>query len=132
MATKQCTAITKKGVRCTIQVNLRKTDEGYRCIHHDPKRAEQATAMRRKGGIKATSRARTTSDVPPAPETIDDVVTWSAWVAMSVATGKIDSKVAREVTNAIRQFQSGIEKRDLAREMQELRLQVKSLKKRSA
>ncbi len=132
MAIRQCTATTKKGQRCAIKVNLRKTPDGFRCIHHDPQRTEQVREMRRKGGIKATSRGRTTADVPSAPESIDDVVRWSAWVAVAVATGKIDSRVAREVTNAIRQFQSGIEKRDLQVEMNELRQQIKSMKKRSA
>ncbi len=130
---RRCEATTKSGDRCKLTSNVRNTAKGWLCIHHDSGRADEAKRMRQRGGIHATgnrSRVADPSKVPSQPQTLDDVVTWMSWTAVAVATGKVDSRVAREVTNAIRQFQSGIEKRDLERQVTELRKQVKELKKR--
>lgn len=68
--------------------------------------------------------------VPKAPKTLDDVVTYASWVADQTALGNLDPRAAREITNALRQFQSAIEKRDVERQVKELKTQLRGMKKR--
>lgn len=91
--------------------------------------------MRHRGqlGAEATRRAlkgRGTvkgDKAPPAPETMADAVTLSSWISRAVCTGEISPQVAREMSNAVREFRASFEKAALEREIGELRRKVAQL-----
>lgn len=127
-----CRARTASGRVCRIENNLR---DGL-CLWHDPQRAQQAKAARRKGGQGRVAQRNTdrktvdVADALDAPETLDDIAQWASWCAHSVAVGLIDARTAREISYALTTLRGTLEKRDLAKELRELRDAVDALKER--
>ena len=126
MAKKTCKGTTRDGARCKVDWNLR----GGFCLWHDPERRAEAKSVQSHGGKVAQIRRRMDArSVPPAPQTLDDVVAWTSYVARAVATKRMDPRVAQEITRALAQLRAAIEKRDLARELDTLREQVRIMKR---
>ena len=120
----QCTGTNRKtGEPCK---STRVNSEGL-CLSHDPSRAAARIESGRKGG---SATWKVPVGKPKAMTSLQDCIVWSSWVADQVACKRMDPRAAREIVNAIRQFQSGIEKRDLERQAAELKRQVKELKTR--
>ena len=90
--------------------------------------------MRRAGGRArgdAVRRARAACPerVPRAPSTLQDAVEWSSWAIRAVATGEIDPRVGHEIGYLVNAFKAAVEKRDLLRELEELRAQLDEARK---
>src|SRR2546422_8159216 len=89
---------------------------------------------RAKGGRARQRRApqavRTLAPdhAPPEPRSLDDAVALAAKVSRAVLVGEVDPATARECIRAVSEFRRSLEQRDLARELAELRRQVKALK----
>lgn len=129
-----CTATTLEGVRCKQSTSL--SPEGL-CIWHDSTRREEADAARERGREKNRKpdniRTASPEQLPGGrPETLDDVVRWASWVAWAAASGVIDARTARETSYALQTLRYGLEKRDLGREVAELRRQLKDLQSQRA
>lgn len=125
----QCTHIKDDGQRCGSKIV---TASGM-CIAHDPARRGMFEAITARGGeIKARNewerRAAAEDDAPAPPETLDDIVSWTSWLTRAVATGKLDHRIAREVTNALNSMRGSLEKRDVLAEIDRLKDQVASLR----
>jgi hypothetical protein len=99
------------------------------CIWHDPERKGRAHRMRVKAGKIGARRKWASATPPPPPQTLDDAVRYSSFVAHAVAIGDLDAKRGQVVTKAIEAFQRGLKERDLAKQVRELEAQVKTLKK---
>jgi hypothetical protein len=132
----RCTATKEDGIRCRVTVSL--CPDCGRCFWHCPHRAEQRRAAASKGGKaggpgkrwkKGRPHHARPDQAPPQPRTLDDCVRWSSWLAWAVSVGVIDSGTGRVAVQAIGQLVRSIEKRDLEREIDELRSQVKLLKR---
>lgn len=92
--------------------------------------------MRRAGAraqaeAKRRTKALLPEGVPRAPETLQDAVEWSSWAIRSVATGEIDPRVGHEIGYLVNAFKAAVEKRDLLRELEELRAQLDEARKGS-
>jgi len=131
----QCRHIREDGTRCGVTFGL---VEGL-CWHHDPGRAKDADAARRKG-LKAasqTSRRRrggTVKTVDPTdapggpPQTAEEARQWVAWATWAVATGQIDARTAREVGYNVRAFLTAHEKTEMEAAIEELRAHSKKIR----
>lgn len=93
-------------------------------------RAAGANATREATRARRTPAADQLRDVPPAPETLEDAVRYFAWITHSVAAGTLDARTGHEAAYALNGFKAAVEKRDLQREVEELRRTVEELKKR--
>ena len=117
---------TKAGRPCQVAMNL---GEKGLCVHHDPDRKQEALEMRRMGArASAASRTRTKvarGDVPRAPRTLSDAVSYASWAVDAVAMGELDARTAREIGNLLREFRSCLEKRSLEKEITALRTELK-------
>lgn len=124
-----CTATTLEGVRCKQSTSL--SPEGL-CIWHDSTRREEAQAARVKGGEgkrKTEIRTVSTDQLPgERPQSLDDVCLWASWSAWAVASGQIDARTSREVNYSLQTLRFGLEKRDLARKVDQLQADIDGLK----
>jgi hypothetical protein len=66
--------------------------------------------------------------VPGPLETMADCVRWAAWCAQAVATGALDPKTAREVTSAVRECRSSIDKAELEAQLRDAQSKLRQLK----
>jgi hypothetical protein len=128
-----CGAPTLGGGACRQIVGL---DKGSGlCPFHDPARADELTAMRRKGAARANAqREPQPNDVPPPrePKSLGDVIQWHSWTATALARGQIDKGVAGALTYCLQQLRGALVSRDLEHEVEELRATVATLKQRRA
>jgi hypothetical protein len=127
-----CKATTLAGDQCRQSTSL--NEQGL-CIWHDASRKAEADAARARGGEgnsrrKPDIRTVAAEDAPPTPETMDDAVAYAAWAVNAVATGAIDARTAREVNYGLTTFRMGLEKRDLLRQITELRAKLREYEKR--
>ncbi len=102
---------------------------------HDTSRAEERLRVTQAGGVASAvaKRDRKTADpddVPTAPRTLQDAVTWSSWAIHGVACGRIDARTAHEIGYLVNAFKAAVEKRDLERQIQELRAELAEAQKR--
>jgi hypothetical protein len=126
-----CKATTPEGAPCRQTTSV--SPETGLCIWHDEARREEANAARERGREKRRRpEARTvTPDVAPAtPRTLEDAVTYAAWAVTAVTTGVIDARTAREISTLLTTFRMGLEKRDLLRQITELRAKLTEYEKR--
>lgn len=65
---------------------------------------------------------------PPVPKTLNDAVKYLAWVVDMVVTGQLDARSAHEATGALKAFENAVAKRDLEREIAQLRAELKAAK----
>jgi hypothetical protein len=125
-----CIATKADGSPCRTKFGL--SAAGY-CLQHDPERADEARAMRSKGG-KAPRGPRPPASpvplvVPPAPKTFDDAVAYASWLTHAIASGALDPKQGREATQALNSFRTALDKRDIAKRYDALAAFVKRMKK---
>ncbi len=128
-----CGAAKVDGTPCRSYLNL--SPATGMCLMHDPERAEERQRVTASGG-RATGvakRARKTADpedVPSAPKTLQDAVTWSSWAMHAVACGRIDARTGHEIGYLVNAFKAAVEKRDLERQIHELRAELAAAQKR--
>lgn len=84
----------------------------------------QVAGGRRSAVAKREARAAQPTNVPPAPKTLEDAAKVSAWAIRAVGTGEIDPKVSREIQYGVAQFRGALEKRDLLRQIEQLRKEL--------
>lgn len=118
----QSGGIAKNGSPCAMNV----PDGTPLCPHHDPAMAEEMTRRRLKGNasrtlVATTAKAALVHGVPDAPQTLEDAVQWSSWAMHAVATGALDARVGHEIGYLVNAFKAAVEKRDLLREIAQLR-----------
>ena len=124
-----CGAPTLEGGTCRQIVGLEKASG--RCPFHDPERAAEATAMRRKGAQMANARERPDDMPPPAePKTLADVITWHSWITGAFARGQLDKAQCTGLAYNLQQLRAALVSRDLEREVEQLRATVKMLRER--
>jgi hypothetical protein len=125
-----CGASTLDGGTCRQIVGLDKAS-GL-CPFHDPERAEEVTAMRRKGAQVANARERQPDDTPPPaePKTLADVITWHSWITGAFARGQLNKAECTGLAYNLQQLRAALVSRDLEREVEELRATVKMLRER--
>jgi hypothetical protein len=106
------------------------------CVWHDPARAEEAAAMRARGfetlAAKAAEEAarEVGEDLPQRPATLDDVVRWQAWIVDTLARKMIEVNRAKALSEVLSAMRGSLEKRDLAKDVEDLREQMVQLKRR--
>lgn len=131
----RCPTVKADGEQCGQKMNLQ--PDGL-CLWHSPLAAETAQEARIRGGERCGEARRakrgevktvTPADAPPIPETLEDAVTYAAWAVHAVATGQIDARTAREVNYGLTTFRMGLEKRDLLRQIRELRAKLTEYEK---
>ncbi len=127
--------VNRTGEPCRSTLSL--SPENGLCRVHDPARAKEVLEMRRAGAraqveAKRRTKALLPEGVPPAPETLQDAVAWSSWAIRSVATGEIDPRVGHEIGYLVNAFKAAVEKRDLLRELEELRAQLDEARRSSS
>jgi hypothetical protein len=99
------------------------------CAFHDPDRAEHARAVRAAGSASGPKRPTRRAALPAGmplrpPKTLEDAVTWSAWAMHAVAAGTISERVGHEIGYLVNAFKAAVEKRDLQKQIDELRAQL--------
>ena len=124
--------LTKTGEPCAQGLNL--SPLNGLCLQHDPDRAVEALqvvqgAGRASGVSRREARHAAPEDVPPVAKTLEDAVEWAAWAMHATACGRIDDSVGRTISTLVNSFKSAVEKRDLLREIENLRAQVDTLRK---
>ena len=125
--------IKTDGMPCGSKLNL--SPENGRCLFHDESRAAEARETSQAGGRASAvaKRARRTADpddVPAPPKTLEDAVRWSSWAMHAVACGRIDARTGHEIGYLVNAFKAAVEKRDLERQIQELRAELAAAQKR--
>lgn len=124
-----CKAIKEDGARCGVDFGL--DDEGL-CWHHSPTKAEERHRAKSRGGrTTATKGQRVASldEIPDAPQTAADAKAWASWLAVAVATGKVDRTTGREIAGVLRTFLTSLEKAETEAKVEELRQDIAALKK---
>jgi hypothetical protein len=139
-ARRTCSGTKSNGEPCQSTLGL--SPDGL-CLNHDPARRDQVQANRAAGGRARgeASRARRAArealppsalaDAPAMVETLDDAAKALAWIAHAIITKKIDARTGHEASYALNGFKAAAEKRDLEREITELRRQVAEAKTRT-
>lgn len=130
-APRVCSAANKDGTPCRVTFGL--SPDGL-CFSHDPLRAvEHAASQTARGRASAERkrerRASLPAGMPRAPKTLDDAVRWSAWAMHATATGIIDARTGHEVGYLANAFRGALEKRDLLRQIEQLRAELAEAKK---
>lgn len=126
-----CRGLNRSGARCRTFFGL--SPDGY-CFTHDPLRAVEYQAARAKQWRASGDRKRAHGDalpagLPRAPKTLDDAVQWSSWAMHATATGVIDARTGHEIGYLVNAFKAAVEKRDLLREIEQLRAKLAELRK---
>ncbi len=89
-------------------------------------RGRRTRALRAK--LAKPVRTFSPDQAPAEPRTLDDAVSLAARVSRAVLVGELDAKTCDVAIKALREFRFRLEKRDLARELRELRQEVRALK----
>ena len=124
--------MTKAGAPCRTSMNL-SADSGL-CVQHDPARAVARAAMQAAGGAaskvaKTKAKAAEVHDIPKAPKNLEDAVHWSSWAMHAVASRTMDARTGHEVGYLVNAFKAAVEKRDLLREIEQLRRDLAEARK---
>ena len=129
MSKERCAATTESGEPCQSTVGIQ--SDGKCWFHSDltVEARQQAASRGGKSSRKSKVRVASQDEVPRPPESLDDIVAWASWCAYATAVGLIDSGTSRQVTQALGELRRAIDKRDLSVEIEELRAQVKQLKR---
>jgi len=104
------------------------------CVHHDPAQADEMKWRRAKGNV-SRSRLATTEKlaaihgVPGVPQNLEDATTFAAWAVHQVASGVLDSRTGHEIAFILNSFRGALEKRDLLREIEQLRRDLAAARK---
>jgi hypothetical protein len=129
---KRCGAPTKAGPPCRAKMNLSATN-GL-CLQHDPEREAERAALHAAGGkasraAVARARAADPATVPKPPKDLEEATKYFAWLVDQGATGKMDARTVHECAFALKGFQSALEKRDLLRQIEQLRRDLAEARK---
>jgi hypothetical protein len=126
----QCRALKRDGNRCGNRMNL---SEDGRCLMHDPARADEASAVRDKGGevwAQALDALRGKYPPPAAPpSTLEGVATWMEWTIVAAAAHALDDKETRSIAFALEKMRTIIRDRDLEVRFRRLQRDYETLKK---
>ena len=135
IAPARCRGTKAGGEPCRWSAGL--SPEGF-CHNHDPSRRAAAQAIRAEGGRAAgaarrarrdAKRASIPDDVPPEPRSLDDAFRFAAWLTHAIATGRLDARTGHESGYCLQRFQSIAEKRDLERQIKQLRAELAEARK---
>ena len=131
MTDDRCTFIKPRGEQCRVNFGL--SEDGL-CWHHSPANAEKRRKAHRRGGknaaqAKSKQRFLLDSEAPPAPETIEDLKTWSFFLVWAIATGRIDPRTADSVTRAIKVAMDASEGSELRERLTELEAMIAQVKR---
>lgn len=129
----QCKGITAKGERCRQFLDL--SADGL-CLVHDPERADEAAAMRERGGettrvLHAEREARTVrvDDLPPPMEmTLQGIARYQAWHIQQVAAGRLDKKLSGSLTYGLTLLKACLEKAELEDQLKAARAELARLR----
>ncbi len=125
-----CGAIKKNGEPCMANV----PDGVDLCPHHDPAQADEMQRRRLKGNasrgrLYETAKAATVRGCPAVPLNLEDATTFAAWAVHQVASGSLDSRTGHEIAFILNSFRGALEKRDLLREIEQLRRDLAAARK---
>jgi hypothetical protein len=127
----KCLGTCKNGEPCKTTFGL--SPDGL-CFTHDPLRAVELAANRKarseaSGKRKQELRASLPPGMPRAPKTLEDAVRWSSWAMHATASGIIDSRTGHEIGYLVNAFKAAVEKRDLLKEIEQLRADLAEARK---
>lgn len=138
MTQRTCEATTKAGTPCQQKV----ADHERLCIWHDPARAEEATAARRRGGrllqdgVKERRQERrlkiaegSAGPRPKVGNSLPEIARWLRWVLEAGAAGELEKGEIVALTAGARVLQQVYEKRDLEKRLRQLQRQYDELKR---
>ncbi len=121
---------TAAGLPCRSPLGL---GENGLCLSHDPERKAAAREVRAAGGRAAGESKRASrpvpNNVPPPPKTLDDAVKFASWLTHAVCVGTLDARSAHEAGYSLNVFKAAVEKRDLQREIAQLRAELAAARK---
>lgn len=106
-----------------------------KCLWHCEHRREAAAALRGKGGRARHKvpkpgiviRTVPTEDLPPGPDTLDDILVWRRWVSRCIADGTIDARTGHEITKSLDGHRVDLQ---IPQRIAELRKQLAEAKRR--
>jgi hypothetical protein len=104
------------------------------CPHHNPNMKDVMAARRAKGNasrsrLAMTAKAAALRGCPAVPQNLEDAVSYAAWAVHQVASGQMDSRTGHEIAFILNTLKAGLEKRDLLREVQQLRRDLAAARK---
>jgi hypothetical protein len=90
---------------------------------------EEMVRRRLKGNtsrsrLHVRQKAARKDGVPDDPDSIETNTTYAAWTIGEMAEGHLDPKIGHEILYGLRVHLSGVEKRDLQREITKLRQEL--------
>lgn len=97
-----------------------------KCFTHAPCREEERAAARQRGGF-AAARANGTlrpGEVPPPPETMQDVVLWYAWAIHGVVTGDLDVSRGNTLKGLLKGLRNALEAMESREKLEEIRREI--------
>ncbi len=102
---------------------------GALCPLHDPAMKDEMQRRRLKGNVSRSrlatrQKAAKKDGVPEDPDSIETNTTYAAWTIGQMADGLLDPKIGHEILYGLRVHLSGVEKRDLLRELTTLRKEL--------
>lgn len=89
----------------------------------------QRAGQRAQVDAKRKAKATEPDGCPPAPRNLEDAAEFASWLTHAVTVGKLDARTAHEAAYSLRAFQAMVEKRDLQREIEGLRADLKEAQK---
>ena len=133
-AERQCPAITRGGTRCQQRAYL--NPETHLCLWHDPTRADEAQAARRRGretsakeAAEREARMIDAADPPPMLElTLDGVSKQLGWIAQQTLVGSMQPRIARAATYALSQARHALTQADLEVQLKAARAELAKLR----
>lgn len=126
--TKSCVFVKDDGERCRTTFGL---SHAGLCFTHDPARARKRMKARRNGAKAANRGIRTVAleDTPGSLESLEDVARWLRWVAIALATGKVDARTGSEIVKSLKELRPTLERLATEAEVKELRAMMAEMKR---
>ncbi len=66
-----------------------------------------------------------------APETLDDIIKWAAWLSFAAVTGTLDPSSVREANRSLSTLKVALEKKDLLDRIRGLEGELKAYKQKA-
>ena len=66
-----------------------------------------------------------------APETLEDIIKWAAWLAFAAVTGVLDGTTIREANRSLGTLKIALEKKDLLDRIRGLEGELKAYKQKA-
>ena len=129
-----CTFVKPDGSRCRVTFAL--SPDTQLCAVHDLARAEQLRAARHRGGATraarqgaAKFRSFRADELPPPPETLEDIKAWAGRFTHGVGCGRVDSRTAEVVFDGLKTLRQTLDKLEIAATQQAHDRQLRALKR---